>query len=206
MSLHVGAFVLSRCCKLVRVQARTFSRTDKECPAYMSRYKRQAPAPESHGPHLSPQHLASMIYTINTTAANSTGAHRVLGLYEFIEDIILYLPLKDLLLCQRVSRAFKAVVDRSQKVQQASRHILQIAWLGTTMRKSITPGWQTEHFELRLHGSYLAGMHCYITILYSIWSTTRFGRSLAAGSRRRRSRLRRRMASSSQSRARRMRG
>ncbi|KAK4888327.1 hypothetical protein LTR27_012778 [Elasticomyces elasticus] len=46
-------------------------------------------------------------------------AAKVLGTYELLEMILLHLPLRQLLLCQRVGRAFKAVVDRSASIRQA---------------------------------------------------------------------------------------
>ncbi|KAK3631456.1 hypothetical protein LTR56_016820 [Elasticomyces elasticus] len=46
-------------------------------------------------------------------------AAKVLGTYELLETILLHLPLRQLLLCQRVNRAFKDVVNRSAPIRKA---------------------------------------------------------------------------------------
>ncbi|KAK5688067.1 hypothetical protein LTS10_000045 [Elasticomyces elasticus] len=53
------------------------------------------------------------------TLPAAISAAKVLGTYELRETILLHLPLRQLLLCQRVSRAFKAVVDRSASIRKA---------------------------------------------------------------------------------------
>ncbi|KAK4542575.1 hypothetical protein LTR36_006623 [Oleoguttula mirabilis] len=44
---------------------------------------------------------------------------RVLGTYELLEDILLHLPLKDMLLAQKVSKSWLATISRSLEIQQA---------------------------------------------------------------------------------------
>lgn len=44
---------------------------------------------------------------------------QVVGIYELLENIILHLPLQDILLSQRVSTAWKGVVRQSMEIRQA---------------------------------------------------------------------------------------
>ncbi|KAI7234311.1 hypothetical protein KC330_g4906 [Hortaea werneckii] len=48
-----------------------------------------------------------------------TSGQQVWDISELLEHILLQLPMRDLLLAQRVSRRFKAVIDSSDKIQQA---------------------------------------------------------------------------------------
>lgn len=52
-------------------------------------------------------------------AALGPVADAALGTYELLENILLYLPLTDLLLAQRVNKDWRAVVDRSERILQA---------------------------------------------------------------------------------------
>ncbi|KAK4896686.1 hypothetical protein LTR49_028101 [Elasticomyces elasticus] len=53
------------------------------------------------------------------TLPAALSAAKVLGTYELLEVVLLHLPLRQLLLCQRVNRAFKAVIDRSASIRKA---------------------------------------------------------------------------------------
>lgn len=54
---------------------------------------------------------------INTTP--SAAGPKVAGIAELLEHILLHLPMRDLLLAQRVSRMFKEVIDNSDTIQRA---------------------------------------------------------------------------------------
>ncbi|KAK5729312.1 hypothetical protein LTR17_012037 [Elasticomyces elasticus] len=53
------------------------------------------------------------------TPLPAISAAKVLGIYELLETILLHLPLRRLLLCQRVNRAFKDVVNRSAPIRKS---------------------------------------------------------------------------------------
>lgn len=46
-------------------------------------------------------------------------AAQVLATYELLEDILLHLPLRQLLLSQRVNTGFRDVIRRSDKINRA---------------------------------------------------------------------------------------
>jgi hypothetical protein len=49
----------------------------------------------------------------------SDAGDRIAKIPELVEIILLHLPVRDLLLAQRVSTTFKAVIDKSQPIQRA---------------------------------------------------------------------------------------
>ncbi|KAK5730391.1 hypothetical protein LTR15_000328 [Elasticomyces elasticus] len=63
--------------------------------------------------------LISTSGTLSSTLVESTSAMKVLGTYELLEIILLHLPLRQLLNCQRVNRAFQSVFEQSQAVRRA---------------------------------------------------------------------------------------
>lgn len=55
----------------------------------------------------------------NDPSQSTMAAAQVFGTYEVLESILLHLPLFDLLLVERVSSQFQAVIKRSKKIGQA---------------------------------------------------------------------------------------
>ncbi|KAK5702980.1 hypothetical protein LTR97_003926 [Elasticomyces elasticus] len=68
---------------------------------------------------LDPRTVIPAADKVSGTLPAALSAAKVLGTYELLEVILLHLPLRQLLLCQRVNRAFKAVIDRSASIRKA---------------------------------------------------------------------------------------
>ena len=61
--------------------------------------------------------LESLERSRDTRGCRSSAGSRLASIPELLEVVLLHLPIRDLLLAQRVSRCFKALIDRSQTIQ-----------------------------------------------------------------------------------------
>ncbi|PVI03335.1 hypothetical protein DM02DRAFT_612254 [Periconia macrospinosa] len=61
----------------------------------------------------------SVILATKSSSTEPSSATLITIPYEILESILLYLPMKDLLLCQRVCQCFKQVVVSSKSIQRA---------------------------------------------------------------------------------------
>lgn len=81
----------------------------------------------------------------------STSTHRALGVTELLENILVYLPLNQILTCQRVCRQFQSVVSKSITIQdklflrvsQKDAEIWKRSPDGSCIRTKEAPGTET---------------------------------------------------------------
>jgi hypothetical protein len=65
--------------------------------------------------------LPSAIQGITITKQTRSGSHagsRIVGIYELLEQCLLELPMKDILLAQRVSKRFDAIINTSPRLRE----------------------------------------------------------------------------------------